>query len=164
MCFESTRSRRIILKLKQEHVKENSIETGIEIADSHGIKLSNRSVALLKSIEAQPGAVPKPMTPPRGSVPNVLIYKVKDKIFAIMSIRGTEAVILKCDPDRALFLREQYKGIGHRSHLDPRNWISVKLDSDVPADDVERLVIHSYEQVCLKLTKKQRAELRDLLS
>ena len=103
------------------------------------------------------------MTPPRASIPNVLIYKVMNKMFAIVSIRGTEGVILKCDPDRVLFLREQYEGISHRSHLDSRYWISVKLDSDVPADEIDNLVIHSYEQVCSKLTKKQQAELAGML-
>ena len=124
---------------------KKSHDTGREIADRHGIVLSNRSVALIESIEAQPGATAKPMTPPWGSVPNVMIYKVMNKMFAIMSIRGTEGVILKCDPYRALFLREQYEGIDHRSHLDSRYWISVSLEADVPADEVESLVIHSYE-------------------
>lgn len=144
-------------------MNESTHETGREIADRHGIVLSNSSIALLASIEAQPGAIPKPMAPPRASIPNVLIYKVMNKLFAIMSIRGTEGVILKCDPDRVLFLREHYEGVSHRSHLDSRYWISVKLDSDVPADEVDSLVRHSYEQVCSKLTKKQKAELDSLL-
>lgn len=138
----------------------NLDKTGREIAEGHGLVLSQRSIVLLESIEAQPGAAPKPMTPPNASVPNVLIYKVMEKMFAIMSIRGAEGVILKCDPDQALFLREKYEGIGHRSHLDPRYWISVKLDADVPADEIKRLVEHSYEQVCSKLTKKQQTELQ----
>lgn len=102
------------------------------------------------------------MTPPRASVPNVLIYKVMNKMFAITSIRGTEGVILKCDPDRAIFLRENYEGIGHRSHLDARYWISIRLGADVPSDEIDSLVKHSYEQVCTKLTKKQKAELAEL--
>lgn len=80
------------------------------------------------------------MTPPRASVPNVLIFKVMNKMFAIMSIRGPEGVILKCDPDQVLLLREEYEGVGHRSHLDPRYWISVSLESDVPMDKIIRLV------------------------
>lgn len=143
-------------------MKNDSHETGREITDRYGIVLSSRSIALMESIEAQPGSTVKPMTPPRGSVPNVLIYKVMNKMFCIMSIRGTEGAILKCDPDRALLLRERYEGISHRSHLDSRYWISVSLEADVPADEVKNLVIHSYEQVCLKLTKKEMAELVDL--
>jgi predicted DNA-binding protein (MmcQ/YjbR family) len=56
-------------------------------------------------------------------------------------------------------LREQYAGVGHRGHLDRRFWISIDLNADVPADEIERLAAQSYELVCAKLTRKQRAEL-----
>lgn len=143
-------------------MKPKQIESGADISARHGLELSPNQLALMKVIEAQPGAVPKPMAPPRATVPNVLIYKVKEKMFAIMSLRGAEGVILKCDPDQALLLRERYEGIGHRSHLDPRFWISVGLDADVPADEIHHLVKHSYEQVVAKLTRKQKAELAEL--
>lgn len=110
-------------------------------------------------LESKPGAEANPMSAPRATSPNVLIYKVMGKIFAILSVRGIENVILKCDPNLAHALREQYEGVGHRSHLDKRFWISVNLDADVPADEVERLVGHSYELVCSGLTRKQKAEL-----
>jgi predicted DNA-binding protein (MmcQ/YjbR family) len=68
-------------------------------------------------------------------------------------------VILKCDPHLAEVLREQYSGVGHRSHLDRRFWICVTLDGDVPTDEIERLAAHSYDLVCAGLTRKQKAEL-----
>jgi predicted DNA-binding protein (MmcQ/YjbR family) len=113
-------------------------------------------------LDAMPGAVSKPMSAPIASTPSVLIYKVMGKMFAILSIRRIENVILKCDPNLAHVLREQYTGVGHRSHLDRRYWISVNLDADVPADEVERLVEHSYGLVCSNLTRKQKAELAAL--
>ena len=115
-------------------------------------------------IEAKPGAVAKPMTTPRSATPGFVIYKVMGKMFAILTIRGVENVILKCDPNLAHALRQQYSGVGHRSHLDRRYWISVTLDADVPADEVDRLVGHSYELVCASLTRKQQAELAALPS
>ena len=128
-------------------------------AERPTLERSQRTVAVMAYLEAKPGAVAKPMSAPRASSPHVLIYKVMGKMFAILSIRGSEGVILKCDPDLAQILREQYSGVGHRSHLDRRYWISVGLDADVPADEIERLVGHSYELVCSKLTRKQKAEL-----
>ncbi len=59
-------------------------------------------------------------------------------------------------------LRGHYRGVGHRSHLDPRFWISVDLDSDVPASEVRRLVDQSYDLVCAGLTRKQKTELAGL--
>jgi predicted DNA-binding protein (MmcQ/YjbR family) len=121
------------------------------------MSLSPRTAAVKASLEAKPGATAEP-----ASAPSVTIYKVMGKMFAILSIRGVEAVSLKCDPHLAEILREQYAGVGHRYHLDRRHWISVSLDADVPAEEIERLAAHSYELVCAKLTRKQRAELEAL--
>src|SRR5206468_708399 len=109
--------------------------------------------ALKAVLEAYPGAEAVPVPMPRGRPSPAVMYKVMAKIFAILNLKGDEAVILKCDPIWTEILREQYAGIGHRSHLDPRNWISVKLDADVPPEEVERLVARSYELVCAGLTK-----------
>jgi predicted DNA-binding protein (MmcQ/YjbR family) len=102
------------------------------------------------------------MTPARGTTPLVLIYKIMGKMFAILSLRAEPFVILKCDPFRADLLRETYSGVGHRSHLDKRFWISVDLDADVPAEEIEALAAHSWDQVAATLTRKQRDELAAL--
>jgi predicted DNA-binding protein (MmcQ/YjbR family) len=87
------------------------------------------------------------------------MYKVMGKIFAILSVRGVEDVILKCDPALVPALREKYDGIGHRSHLDARFWISVRLDADVPPKEIRRLISLSYDLVHSALSAKQKAEL-----
>ena len=116
---------------------------------------SSHVAAAIAAIEAMPGATGHPLASTKG----VTLYKVMGKMFAILEARRLELVILKCDPHLVEVLREQYQGVGHRSHLDRRFWISVTLDSDVPADEIARLIAHSYDQVSSKLTKKQRAEL-----
>jgi predicted DNA-binding protein (MmcQ/YjbR family) len=121
-----------------------------------------KTAALKSNLDAMPGAVAQPMAASRGSTPSTLIYKVMGKMFAILSIRGDPFVILKCDPDLAESLRDRHAGVGHRSHLDRRFWISVSLDADVPAAEIRRLAAHSYDQVCAKLTRKQQAELARL--
>ena len=124
--------------------------------------LPPRTEALKTLLEAMPGAVGEPMTAARGSTPLVILFKVMGKMFAILNVRGAENVILKCDPHLAEVLREQYAGVGHRSHLDRRFWIAVDLDADVPAEEIERLAAGSYALVRAGLTKKQRAELEAL--
>lgn len=119
--------------------------------------------AIVKAwLDAKPGAVAEPAGAPRAKSPSVLIYKVMGKTFSILSIRGIEAVSLKCDPHLAEVLREQYAGVGHRYHLDRRHWISVSLDADVPLGEIEPLVAGSYALVCAGLTKTQKAELAAL--
>jgi predicted DNA-binding protein (MmcQ/YjbR family) len=119
------------------------------------MSLSQRAADLQAVLEAKPGAVGDPLASARG----VVLYKVMGKMFAILTTNKIESVILKCDPHLAEILREQYSGVGHRSHLDRRFWISVALDGDVPPEEIERLVAHSYDLVCAKLTRKQKAEL-----
>jgi predicted DNA-binding protein (MmcQ/YjbR family) len=119
------------------------------------MSVSQQAAGAQAAIEAKPGALGG--TPPTAS--GVTIYKVMGKMFAILTTLRTPNVILKCDPHLAEILREQYAGVGHRSHLDRRFWIAVDLDADVPAGEVERLVGQSYALVCEGLTKAQRAAL-----
>jgi len=125
--------------------------------------LGERTLALQAILEAMPGAVGEPMAASRGTTPLVVLYKVKGKMFAILSVRaGDENVVLKCDPHLAEVLRESYAGVGHRSHLDRRFWISIALDADVPPSEVARLAAQSYDLVRAGLTKTQKAELAAL--
>src|SRR5438477_63265 len=119
--------------------------------------LSARTAALRAMLAAMPRATAEARGAPRATTASVLIFKVMGKMFAILSVRKIENVILKCDPHLAETLREQYAGVGHRSHLDRRFWIAVDLDADVPAEEVERLAAHSYDLVCASLSRKQRA-------
>ncbi len=127
--------------------------------EAEASKLSKRTATVKAWIEAQPGAEGRAFTPRKNSPPLVVIYKVMGKMFAILSVRGVEDVILKCDPMLVSVLRKDYTGVGHRSHLDRRFWISVRLDADVPMQEIKRLVSLSYGLVCAKLTAKQRAAL-----
>ncbi len=134
------------------------------LSATRDLKVSKRTAAVKAWIEAKPGAVPKLFSARKHSAPIAVIYKVMGKIFAILSVRRIENVILKCDPHLAKMLREQYSGVGHRSHLDRRYWISVTLDDDVPSREVKRMISQSYDLVCAKLTSKQKAELARLSS
>ena len=128
----------------------------------HGPKLARRTATIKAWIETKPGAQGLPFAPRKTSPPLVIIYKVMGKVFAILSVRGTPDVILKCDPTLASVLRKDYTGVGHRSHLDRRHWISVRLDADVPLKEIKRLVSLSYGLVSSALTAKQRSELERL--
>jgi predicted DNA-binding protein (MmcQ/YjbR family) len=122
---------------------------------------SPQAAALKAALEAKPGAVAAPLANP--SAPGVTLYKVMGKMFAIQTdTPKNQSVILKCDPHLADILKQQYAGVGHRSHLDRRFWICVTLDADVPSEETLRLAAHSYDLVRAKLTRKQKAELEAL--
>lgn len=120
-----------------------------------------RTIQIVQAALAdKPGAAGAPLP----SAPGVTIYKVMDKMFAVLEVRRIRAVILKCDPGLAESLRARYAGIGHRSHLDRRYWICVDLEADVPVEEIERLAAHSYELVHAKLTRAQKAALAAIAS
>ncbi len=123
--------------------------------------MSRQTTRTVKAaLDAKPGATSAQLP----SAPGVSIYKVMGKTFAILELRKLEVVILKCDPVLVGVLKAQYAGVGHRSHLDRRFWISVSLDADVPAREIVKLIAQSYDLVCAGLMRKQKTELAALSS
>jgi predicted DNA-binding protein (MmcQ/YjbR family) len=107
-------------------------------------------------LDAFHGATPEPVPVPRGGPTPAIMYKLTGKMFAILSVRGAPFVIVKSDPALADMLRQTYSGVGKRSHLDPRFWISLDLDKDVPMAEIRKLIAGSYELIRASLTRKQR--------
>jgi predicted DNA-binding protein (MmcQ/YjbR family) len=90
----------------------------------------------------------------------VPVYKVAGKVFAILQPHAAPpSVTLKCDPELARQLREQYRSVVPGYHVNKRLWNTISLDGDVPDDDLLDLVHHSYEQVVAGLPARTRAAL-----
>ena len=85
-----------------------------------------------------------------------LVFKVQNKIFALLDIESFKQINLKCDPEKAIELREQFKGIIPGYHMNKKHWNSLKTASDVSDSLVKELTNHSYELVVSGLTKKLR--------
>ena len=92
-----------------------------------------------------------------------LVFKVMGKMFALCNVDNFNGMALKCDPERAIELREEYPhGILPGYHLNKQHWNTIKTDEGVPESLMEELIRHSYELVVSKLTKKLKQELQDL--
>lgn len=72
---------------------------------------------------------------------------------------GQTLLTLKCEPETALFLRQQHPKILPGFYMDKRSWNSIRLDGDLPEDLVRALCEQSYRLVFQKLTKKLQKEL-----
>jgi predicted DNA-binding protein (MmcQ/YjbR family) len=81
------------------------------------------------------------------------------KIFALMDMDLFESVNLKCDPERAIELREHYPGITPGYHMNKQHWNTVLTDGSVPPALLLELAQHSYELVRASLPKKVREQL-----
>ena len=92
--------------------------------------------------------------------PDTLVYKVMNKMFALCSDDPQPGFVnLKCDPDDALFFREQFPGVTPGYHMDKRLWNSVSLAGDVPESLVCEMIDDSYDLVVASLPKKVRETL-----
>lgn len=96
-----------------------------------------------------------------------LVFKVMGKMFALTGLdkweKGEQKINLKCDPDRAIELREDYEGVNAGWHMNKRLWNTVTINSsDVSDDLVMELISHSYDLVVKGLTKKVQVELANL--
>ena len=91
---------------------------------------------------------------------DVLVFKVGSKIFALTNLSSDElSVNLKCEPDYALELREEYSCIIPGFHMNKKHWNSVKPNQCLNRELFYDLVRHSYDLVVKKLTKKERTAL-----
>jgi predicted DNA-binding protein (MmcQ/YjbR family) len=90
---------------------------------------------------------------------NTLAFRVGGKIFALMDVDLFVSVNLKCDPERAIELREQYPGITPGYHMNKQHWNTVLCDGSVPHKLLLELAEHSYELVRASLPKKVREAL-----
>jgi predicted DNA-binding protein (MmcQ/YjbR family) len=93
---------------------------------------------------------------------STLVFKVGEKIFAICNIDSFEFINLKCDPERAIELRERYDFIRPGWHMNKQHWNSVHLHEGITDDLLSELIDHSYELILSSLSKKLQAEIRTL--
>lgn len=89
---------------------------------------------------------------------NTLVFKVAGKMFALLDVDDFNSVNLKCDPERAIELREKFSGILPGYHMNKKHWNTVLLRNDVSDQLLLELVEHSYELVFKSLPKKTQHE------
>ena len=89
-----------------------------------------------------------------------LVFKVCGKIFALTGLEQVEfEVNLKCDPERALELREEYESISAGFHMNKKHWNTLRVDGSFPDDLFRDLIDHSYDMVVKGLPKHLRDQL-----
>ncbi|MFA7327076.1 MAG: MmcQ/YjbR family DNA-binding protein [Candidatus Kapaibacterium sp.] len=92
-----------------------------------------------------------------------LAFKVGGKIFALTNMETLPTrVNLKCDPERAIELRESYPEViipGY--HMNKKHWNTLIVD-ELESSIVEGLVTHSYELVFNSLSKAKRLEITNV--
>lgn len=87
-----------------------------------------------------------------------LVIRVAGKIFAFLPLDAPGSISLKCDPEKAILLREQYDSVTGAFHLNKKHWNSLEFNH-LPPNLVYLLIDHSYELVYNSLPAKTRKSL-----
>lgn len=88
--------------------------------------------------------------------PQTLVFKVMGKLFVLCNVDEFKSFNAKCDPQRAIDLRERYSGIMPGYHMNKKHWNTILTDGSVPDELMRELVDHSYELVFAGLPKSVR--------
>ena len=96
---------------------------------------------------------------------NTLVFKVKGKLFALISLKKWEAgehkINLKCDPEKAIEYREKYpEDVFPGYHMNKKHWNTIVVDGpQLSYKSIQHFINHSYELVVSKLPKSHRQKL-----
>ncbi len=88
--------------------------------------------------------------------PETLVFKSGGKIFLLMSLDAQPLQFnVKCDPELAIELRDQYDSIRPGYHMNKRHWNTIVVDNTLTAKQIKEQVKHSYELISGAKKKKK---------
>ncbi len=93
---------------------------------------------------------------------NTLVFKVMGKMFALTDVQSYSFINLKCDPEKAIELREQYDYVKPGYHMNKQLWNSVYIDWQLENKLLEEWIDDSYNLVAESLTKKLKEDLNNI--
>ncbi len=88
-----------------------------------------------------------------------LVFKVSGKMFILISLDGALSINVKCNPDKAIVLREHYPQVLPGYHMNKKHWNTIYIDGSVASDIIYSWIDHSYDLVVEGLSRKQRERL-----
>jgi len=81
---------------------------------------------------------------------DTLVFKTGGRIFALVNLEGDLSINLKCNPARAIELRESYSSVIPGYHMNKKHWNTIYIDGLVPDKEIFSWVDHSYDLVSKK--------------
>lgn len=84
---------------------------------------------------------------------DTLVFKVGEKVFLLTSLANPTSFNVKCNPEKAIFLREQYPEIVPGYHMNKKHWNTVYYNQNLSEQLLKELIDHSYQLVFASLPK-----------
>ncbi len=95
--------------------------------------------------------------------PDVLVFKVMHKLFALVSQNANSPQItLKCNPADAIVLTSQFEAVVPGYHMNKKHWITITLNGDCPESMINDLANGSYQLVVSNLIGTDKLTLEKL--
>ena len=89
--------------------------------------------------------------------PDVVVFKVKSKAFLLLPLDTDDIRFnVKCDPDWAVELREEYACVQPGYHMNKKHWNTVLVDGTLNSKQLKQMIDHSYELVVQSLSKAKK--------
>ncbi|MCD4744749.1 MAG: MmcQ/YjbR family DNA-binding protein [Bacteroidales bacterium] len=88
-----------------------------------------------------------------------LVFTIKGKMFSLTNIETFELINVKCDPEEAITLREQYGAVIPGYYMNKKHWNSIKMNGSISDQKIKDWIKQSYSLVVLSLPKKIQKEL-----
>lgn len=87
--------------------------------------------------------------------PDTLVYKVNNKIFLLTGLNEEQLSFnVKCDPELAIELREQYPCVQPGYHMNKKHWNTIVVDNTVSNKQLKEWIDHSYDLVVKSVAQK----------
>jgi predicted DNA-binding protein (MmcQ/YjbR family) len=87
---------------------------------------------------------------------NTLVFKVKAKMFLLVALESQPLQFnTKCDPEKAIELREEYSCILPGYHMNKKYWNTVIIDGTLSTKQIKELIDDSYNLVSAKAKTKR---------
>ena len=89
-----------------------------------------------------------------------LVFRVMNKIFLLVSLNSDPLQFnAKCDPEKAVELREAYEAVKPGYHMNKKHWNTVVIDGSISTRLIKEMIDDSYDLIVQSLPKKSREEL-----
>ena len=87
---------------------------------------------------------------------DTLVFKTGNKIFLLVSLSSVPLQFnVKCNPEKAVELREQYSSVLPGYHMNKKHWNTIIIDGSIPRKVLQAFIKDSYDLVSNKKRKKE---------
>lgn len=86
-----------------------------------------------------------------------LVFKVMDKIFLLTGLQSSDRFNVKCDPEKAVSLREEYDEVKPGFHMNKTHWNTVYMNGRLTDGQLKEMIDHSYDLIVKSLPKSKQA-------